>query len=159
MRVRYTFAASQEAMQLRLASSFNMAAATSQQSSRSEEIPTEVTSQIVPTLLQIERRKYKLGTDEHYRYFYLAQRLVTGTEKNNLVKKKLSQMYSIFETQHGKREALALMIFLFKACDDPLSAEKLEALTSADGHYHRASLLFLVEESVKRREESSTLEI
>ena len=51
------------------------------------------------------------------------------------------------------------MIFLFKACDDPLSAEKLKALTSADGHYHRASLLFLVEESVKRREESSTLEI
>ena len=97
----------------------------------------------MPTLLQIERRKYKPGTDEHYRYFYLAQRLVTGTEKNNLVKKKLSQMYSIFETQHGKREALALMILLFKACDDPLSAEKLEALVNADGgHHRRAPLLF-----------------
>ena len=51
-------------------------------------------------------------------------------------------MYSVFETQHGKREALALMIHLFKSCNDPLSAEKLEALINADGHYHRTPLLF-----------------
>ena len=66
-----------------------------------------------------------------------------ATDRNDLVKKKLSQMYSVFEKQHGKREALALMIFLFKSCDDPLSVEKLETLINADGgHYHRAPLLF-----------------
>ena len=121
-----------------------MAAATSQQSSRLEEIPAEITSLIVPTLLEIERKKHKFGTDEHYRYFYLAQKLVTGPARNSLEKKKLSQMYSVFETQHGKREALALMVHLFKLCNDPLSAEKLEALVNADGgqHHHRQPLLF-----------------
>ena len=122
------------------------AAAAPQRSRRLEEIPAEVTSQIVPILLEIERRKYKPGSDEHYRYLYLAQRLVAGTARNTLEKKKLSQMYSVFETQYGKGEALALMIYLFKSCDDPISAEKLEALvTDADpgGHYHhRGAPLF-----------------
>lgn len=122
-----------------------MAAATSQQSSRLEEIPEEITGRIVPTLLEIERRKYKLGTDDHYRYFYLAQKLVTGPARNSLEKMKLSQMYSAFDSKHGKREALALMVHLFKVCNDPLSAEKLEALVNADGgqyHHHRQPLLF-----------------
>lgn len=122
------------------------AAAAPQRSRRLEEIPAEVTSQIVPILLEIERRKYKPGSDEHYKYMYLAQRLVAGTARNTLEKKKLSQMYSVFETQHGKGEALALMIYLFKLCDGPISAEKLEALvTDADpgGHYHhRGAPLF-----------------
>ena len=122
----------------------NMAAATAHQRSRRlDEIPAEVTSRIVPTLLEIERRKYKPGSDEHYRYLYLAQRLVTGTARNSLEKKKLSQMYSVFEIQHGKGEALALMIYLFKSCDDPISAEKLEGLiTGADPGGHRGAPLF-----------------
>ena len=121
-----------------------MAAATSQQSSRLEEIPEEITGRIVPTLLEIERRKYRLGTDDHYRYFYLAQKLVTGPARNSLEKKKLSQMYSVFETQHGKREALALMIHLFKLCNDHPSVKKLEALVNANGgqYQHQQPLLF-----------------
>lgn len=129
-----------------------MAAAAPQQSSRLEEIPAEVTKQIVPTLLEIERKKYKLGSDEHYKYFYLAQRLVTGTARNSLEKKKLSQMYSIFETQHGNKEALALMIFLFKSCDDSPRAEKLEALINADGRYRRSPLLFSGKSRVSEEE-------
>jgi hypothetical protein len=94
-------------------------------------------------LLEIELTKYKLDTDEHYRYIYLAQRLVPGTERNDLVNKKLSQMYRVFERQHGKGEVLALMIYLFKLCNDPISAEQLEGLVNADGgHHHRAPLLF-----------------
>ena len=87
-----------------------------------------LSSQIVPTLLDIERRKYKLGTDDHYKYAYLGQRLIMGTDRSSLHRKKLSQMYSVFDKKHGKIEALALMIFLFKLCDDSDSAEKLEAL-------------------------------
>ena len=89
----------------------------------------------------------------------LAQRLVTGTARTSLEKKKLSQIYNVFETQHGKREVLALMIFLFKSCDDPLSAEKLEALISAVDIVIKHLYYFLVEESAKRGEKSSTLEI
>ena len=121
-----------------------MASAAAHQSSHSEEISAEVTKQVVPTLLEIERRKYKLGHDDHYKYMYLAQRLVSGTARSGLEKKKLSQMYSVFENQHGKQEALALMIFLFKSCDDSISAEKLEALLRNDpGHcFRQATLLF-----------------
>ena len=120
-----------------------MASAAAHQSSHSEEISAEVTKQIVPTLLEIERRRYRLGHDDHYKYMYLAQRLVSGTARSGLEKKKLSQMYSVFENQHGKREALALMIFLFKSCDDSISAEKLEALIRNDpGHYRQAPLSF-----------------
>jgi hypothetical protein len=120
----------------------NMAAAIAhQQPSRLEEIPAEVTSRIVPTLLKIDGQ-YRLGTDKHYRYTYLAQRLVPGTERNDLVNKKLSQMYRVFEKQYGKEEALALMIHLFNLSNDPISAEQLEALVNA-GHYRpRAPLLF-----------------
>ena len=119
-----------------------MAAATPHQSSQLEEIPAEVTKQIVPTILNIERKKYKLGSDEHYKYMYLAQRLVSGPARSELEKKKLSQMYSVFENQYGKREALALMTFLFNSCDDTISAEKLEVLIQNDGHCHKATLSF-----------------
>ena len=123
----------------------NMAAAAAphapQRSRRLEEIPAEVTSQIVPILLEIERKKYKPGTDEHYRYIYLAQRLVPGTERNGLVNKKLSQIHRVFESQHGKGEALALMIYLFRLCSDPIRADQLEALFNADPG-RRPPLLF-----------------
>ena len=119
-----------------------MADATPHQSSQLEEIPVEVTKQIVPTTLKIERKKYKLGSDEHYKYVYLAQRLVSGPARSELENQKLSQMYSVFENQHGKREALALMTFLFNSCDDTISAEKLEAIIQNDGHFHQATLSF-----------------
>ena len=95
-------------------------------------LPEVVSRQIVPTLLPIERRSYRLGSDAHFKYYYLAQRLVSGTARQNLEDKKLSQMYSVFESHHGPREALALMIFLFRSCDDSLSADNLEALARAD---------------------------
>lgn len=94
-------------------------------------LPEEVSRQIVPTLLAIERRSYRPGSDAHFKYCYLAERLVSGTARTSLEEKKLSQMYGVFESQHGPREALALMIFLFRSCDDSLSADKLEALARA----------------------------
>lgn len=100
-------------------------------------LPEAVTRQIVPTLLDIERKGYKLGSDAHFKYCHLAQRLVSGAARTELEEKKLSQMYSVFEGQHGSREALALMIFLFRACDDSLSAEKLEALATDLGAHHK----------------------
>ena len=93
-------------------------------------VPMKVDSKkIVPTLLRIERSKgYLPGSDKHYRYAYLAERLVTGMERNKLESKKLSQMYSVFENQHGLMEAIALVSFLFRVCDDMGSAEEIEAL-------------------------------
>lgn len=112
-----------------------MAAAAAQQSSQLETIPAETAKKIVPILLEIERKGYKPDSDELYRYTFLAQMLVTGTARADLVNKKLSQMYRVFEIQHGKREALALMIFLFKSCGDSTSIERLEALVYTSGHY------------------------
>ena len=61
---------------------------------------------------------------------------MSGIARTKLEEKKLSQMYSVFESHHGPREALALMIFLFRSCDDSLSADKLEALTADSGPCH-----------------------
>ena len=64
---------------------------------------------------------------------------MSGAARTNLEEKKLSQMYSVFESQHGPREALALMIFLFRSCDDSLSADKLEAIAPDTGACHSRS--------------------
>ena len=106
----------------------------------------EAVEKVIPALIKIEStRGYSVGSDEHYKYVYLAERLVTGTDRRAIKEKQISQLYTVtvFRNRYGPLQALALMILLFRVCEDDPSAKELEALVPpSDSTSRRKALLF-----------------
>ena len=109
-----------------------------------EEAVEKTIEKVIPTLMKIEStRDYSKGSDEHCKYVYLAERLVTGPDRRSIKDQQISQLYTVFRNIYGPQQALALMILLFKVCEDVPSAKELEALVpQSDNSSRRKALLF-----------------